>query len=115
RAHEAAVQRDAARAAIAGGAAFLAAGQVERIAQHVEQRLLRLTEELDVVAVHSRRYVVLGHQAFLARSCAMRAARRASTPATSVRNWMVPRFSSMGRHTPRVAVSTRPCPASPPP
>src|SRR5438132_11481594 len=40
-----AIQHDAARPAIAGRAAFLAADQIERVAQHVEQRVLRLAEE----------------------------------------------------------------------
>ena len=46
-----AVERDAARAAVAGGAAFLGAGQAQLVAQHVEQRVLRLAQELDRVAV----------------------------------------------------------------
>jgi hypothetical protein len=95
-ADEAAVQRDAAGAAVARGAAFLAAREMERVAEHVEQRVLRLAEELDLVPVHRRRDVVLGHQFSLARSSAINAARRASTPATSVRNSMVPRLSSIG-------------------
>src|SRR4029079_11445082 len=81
-----AVQHDAARAAVAGCAAFLAAGQVERVAQDVEERLFRVAEELDRVSVHRRFDVVLGHQWVLARSRAIRATRRASTDATSVRN-----------------------------
>src|SRR4029077_3769056 len=47
RADDLAVEDDGARAAIARAAAFLAAGQVELVAQHVEQGLLRLAEELD--------------------------------------------------------------------
>jgi hypothetical protein len=54
RAHQPAVERDAAGAAVAGGAAFLAAGHVQRVAQDVEQRLLRLAEELHRVPVHRR-------------------------------------------------------------
>ena len=42
-----AVDDDAAGAAVAGCAAFLAAGQAQHVAQRVEQRLLRLAEELD--------------------------------------------------------------------
>ena len=38
-----------------GGASLLAAGEVERVAEHVEQRVLRLAEELDLVPVHRRR------------------------------------------------------------
>src|SRR5437867_1997768 len=108
RADEAPVERDAARPAVARGAALLAAGQVERVAEHVEQRLLRLAEELHRVPVHRRRHVVLGHQRALARSSAISAARRASTPATSMRNSTVPRLSSMGRHAARAAASSRP-------
>src|SRR6266478_4465280 len=105
-----AVQHDAARPAIAGRAAFLAPGQVEGVAQHVEQRVLRLAEELDRVAVHRRLDVVLGHQLLLlARSSAIRAARRASTPATWIRNSTVPRLSSMGRQAARAAASSRSC------
>src|SRR5512144_5246 len=107
RADQAAVEQDAAGPAVAGGAAFLAAGQVERVAQHVEQRLLRLAEELDRVAVHRRLDVVLGHQLLLARSSAIRAARRASTPATWIRNSVVPRLSSIGRQAARAAASSR--------
>src|SRR5206468_3295992 len=95
RAHEPPVERDAARPAVAGGAAFLAACQVERVAEHVEQRLLRLAEELDLVPVHRRRHVVLGHQLSLARVSAINAARRVRTPATSMRNSTVPRLSSI--------------------
>src|SRR5439155_10024526 len=112
RADEPAVQRDAAGAAVAGGATFLAAREMQRVAEHVEQRLLGLAEELDRVPVHRRFDVMLGHQLVLARSCAMRAARRASTPATSMRNSVVPRLSSMGRQAARAAASSRCCAAS---
>src|SRR5262249_40304561 len=87
------VECDAAGPAVAGRAAFLAARQVERVAQHVEQRLLRLAQKLHLVSVHRRHDVVLGHQRVLARSSAINAVRRASTPATSMRNSMVPRLS----------------------
>ena len=50
-ADEPAVEHDAAGAAIAGAAAFLAAGQAEPVAQHVEQRLVGLAEILDGIAV----------------------------------------------------------------
>ena len=56
-----AVDDDGAGAAIAGAAAFLAAGQVELVAQHVEQRLLRLAQKLGGLAVDGGRYVVFGH------------------------------------------------------
>ena len=104
-----AVQHDAAGAAVAGGAAFLAAGELQRVAEHVEQRVLRLAEELDLVAVHRRFDVVLGHQFVLARSSAIRAARRVSTPATWMRNSIVPRLSSMGWQAARAAASSRSC------
>src|SRR5439155_8091964 len=107
RADEAPVKRDAAGPTVARGAALLAPGQVERVAKHVEQRVLRLAEELDRVPVDRRRDVVLGHHRPLARSSAMSAARRVSTPATSVRNSTVPRLSSIGRHAARAAASSR--------
>src|SRR5712692_1144651 len=110
-ADQAPVQHDAAGAAVAGGAAFLAARQVEGVAKHVEQRLLRLAQELDRVPVHRCLDVVLGHQLVLARSSAIRAARRASTPATSMRNSVVPRLSSIGRQAARAAASSRSCAA----
>src|SRR5438132_12502869 len=109
---QAAVERDAAGAAVAGGAAFLAAGEVQGVAQHVQQCLFGLAQELDRVAVHDRFDVVFGHQLVLARSSAIRAVRRASTAATSVRNSMVPRLSSIGRHAPRAAASSRCCAAA---
>src|SRR5438105_7969288 len=77
RAHEPPVERDAAGAAVAGAAAFLAPGQVQRVAEDIEQRLLRLAEELHRVPVHRGLDVVLGHYWVLARSSAIKAARRA--------------------------------------
>src|SRR5262249_57773463 len=121
RAHEPAVQRDAARAAVARRAALLAAGEVQGVAQDIEQRLLGLAQELDGVSVHDRFDVMLGHQWLRppplsapprARSSAISAARRASTPATSTRNSTVPRLSSMGRQAARAAASSRFCAAS---
>ena len=53
---------DGAGAAVAGRAAFLAAGQAQHVAQHVEQGLLRLAQELDRLAVDRGRYVMLAHQ-----------------------------------------------------
>src|SRR5712691_10942270 len=103
------LQHDAAGPAVPGGAAFLAPRQVEGVAEHVEQRLLRLAEELHRVPVHRRLDVVLGHQLVLARSSAIRADRRVSTAATSMRNSVVPRLSSMGRQTARAAASSRSC------
>src|SRR6185503_11821895 len=106
RAHEAAVDGDAAGAAVAGRAAFLGAGEAQLVAQHVEQRLLRLAQELHGIAVHGCGYVVLGHQPFLARSSAICAARRARTPATLMRYSLVPRLSSIGWHAARAAASS---------
>src|SRR5258706_11210166 len=111
RADQPAVERDAAGATVAGATAFLAAGQMERVAKDVEQRLLRLAEELDRVPVHRRFDVMLGHQDVLARSSAIRAARRASTPAPWRRNSVVPRLSSIGRQAARAAASSRSCAA----
>src|SRR5262249_22703752 len=111
-ADEAAVQHDAARAAVAGGAAFLATREMQGVAQNVEERLLRLAEVLDLVTVDLCVDVMLGHQFALARSSAMRAARRVSTAATSTRKSTVPRLSSMGRHAAPAAASSRACAAS---
>ena len=87
-----AIADDAAGAAIAGGAAFLAAGQVQRVAQDVQHRFLRLAQELDRLAVDGGGDMMLAHisEPLLvvmpcARSNAMAAVRRASTPATLVR------------------------------
>src|SRR5215813_8939903 len=89
--------------------AHLAAGQMERVPEDVEQGLLRLAEKLDRVAVHRRLDMVLGHQLVLARSSAMRATRRASTPATWMRNSTVPRLSSIGAQIALAAASSRSC------
>src|SRR4051812_23700989 len=61
RAHDLAVGDDRAGAAIARAAAFLAAGQAELVAQHVEHGLLRLAEILDRLSVDCRGYVMLAH------------------------------------------------------
>src|SRR5581483_3065853 len=106
RADEAPIDGDAAGAAIAGGASLLGAGEPQLVAQDVEQRLLRLAEELHLVPVHRRRYVVLRHQLFLARSSAICAARRASTPATLIRKSLVPRLSSIGRQAALAAAAS---------
>src|SRR5437667_4367397 len=45
------------------------------------------------------------HQEVLARSSAIKAARRASTPAIWMRNSTVPRLSSIGEHAARAAAS----------
>src|SRR5262245_32590226 len=109
RAHQPPVERDAAGPAVAGGAAFLAAGQVERVPEDVKQRLLRLAEKLDRVPVHGCFDMVLGHQLVLARSSAIKAARRVSTPATCTRNSTVPRLSSIGAQAALAAASSRSC------
>src|SRR5262249_33939046 len=111
RAHEPAVQRDAAGAAVAGRAAFLAAGQVQGVAEHVQQRFFRFAEELHLVAVDRRFDVVLGHRSALAGSGGFMAARRVTPPATSMRNSPVPRLSSIGRHAARAAASSLSCAA----
>src|SRR6185436_6250928 len=109
RADQPAVEHDAAGAAVTRGAAFLAAGELQGVAEHVEQRVLRLAEELRRIAVHGRLDMVLGHQAVLARSSAISAARRVSTPATWMRNSIVPRLSSIGAQAARAAASSRSC------
>src|SRR5262249_55609104 len=106
RADQAAVNDHAAGAAIARAASLLAAGQMQIVAQHVEQGELRLAHELGGLAVDLRRYVMLAHQRPLARSKAIVAARRASTPATLVRYSIVPRLSSIGLHARRAAWSS---------
>src|SRR5579885_1361788 len=85
RAHETPVQDHAAGAAVAGAAAFLAPGEVELVAEHVEQGLLRLAEEIGLLAVDDGGNVGSAHRWAPARSKAMAAARRASTPATLIR------------------------------
>src|SRR5262249_56837545 len=92
-----------------GGAAFLAARQVERVPEDVEQCLLGLAKKLDRVTVHGCFDMVLGHQLVLARSSAIRAARRVSTPATCTRNSTVPRLSSIGVQAALAAASNRSC------
>src|SRR5262249_37520174 len=93
----------------AGRAAFVGAGQVQGVAEHVQQRFFRLAEELDRVAVDRRFDMMFGHQFVLARSSAIMAARRVNTPATSMRNSTVPRLSSIGRHAARAAASSLSC------
>src|SRR5216683_7548774 len=61
RANDLAVDDDGAGAAITRAASFLAARQVELVAQHIEQGLLRLAEELDGLTIDDGRYVGLGH------------------------------------------------------
>src|SRR6185295_770272 len=106
-ADDAAVQHHAAGAAIAGAAAFLAAGQQQPVAQHVEQRLVGLAEIADRIAVDGGRNPNLGHYFPLARCNAVSAARRARTPATLMRNALVPRLSSIGRQAADAAAARR--------
>src|SRR5476651_2482587 len=87
RAGDAAVYGDGAGAAVAGAAAFLAAGQPERPAQHVEHALFGVAQEFLGLAVDRGGNVKLGHDVYFppARWAAMAAARFSSTPATLVR------------------------------
>src|SRR5579862_7708002 len=91
------VEHDAAGPAIARAAALLAAGQAKAVTQHIQQRLVAFADIFDRVAIDLRGNVNLVHHLPLARFSAISAARRASTPATSIRNSIVPRLSSMGR------------------
>ena len=104
--HQPAVEDDAAGAAIAGAAAFLGAGEPELVAQHVEQRLLRLAQELDGLAVDGGGDV---HACFIGGP--PRAGRRWRRRAGRARRrpWcgsaMVPRLSSIGRQAARAAAA----------
>jgi hypothetical protein len=51
RAHQPAVDNDAACAAVTGAAAFLGSSEPQVVPKHVEQRLLRLAQELDIIAI----------------------------------------------------------------
>src|SRR5258708_16817968 len=103
-----AVDHDGARAAIAGAAPFLGAGQHQFVAAHVQGGRLRLAQLLVFVAIHGRRDVVFPAHGFcLARSNANAAARFASTPATLMRYSLVPRLSSIGRHAAAAACARR--------
>src|SRR5262249_34947576 len=106
-ADDATVERHGAGAAIAGAAALLAAGEAEAVAQHVEQGLVDLAEIRDRVAVDGGGNLDLGHQFPLARLSAISAVRRASTPATLMRNSLVPRLSSIGRQAAEAASASR--------
>src|SRR5215469_8798016 len=112
RADDIAVADDRAGAAVARATAFLAAGEAEFVAQHVEHRLLSFAEILHRLAVDRGRDVMLAHQGALltqraaARSKAMVAVRRARTPATLVRYSIVPRLSVMGLQAACAAASS---------
>ena len=56
-----AVHDDRAGAAVAGCAAFLAAGQADHVAQHIQQGLLGFAEEFGFLAVDGGGNVSLGH------------------------------------------------------
>src|SRR5262249_13442151 len=101
------VDGDAAGAAIARAAAFLAAGEPERVAQDVEQRLRGITEELGRFPVDRGGDVHLGHGAQFpfARSMAIAVLRLSSTPAILVRYSMVPRLSLIGLQAARQAAA----------
>ena len=108
-----AVDHHRAGAAVAGGAAFLGAAEHQFVAQRVEQRLLRLAQELVFVAVDRRGDVMFFcHQFCLARSSACWAVRFASTPATLIRYSLVPRLSSIGRQAALAALASRSSAAS---
>ena len=72
-AHQDAIHSNTAGTAIAGAAAFLGAGHVELVAQHVQQGLSRIAQQFMAVAVDRGVYILLGHQDF-ALSSAMAAA-----------------------------------------
>ena len=61
RTDRAAIDHHGARAAIAGQASFLRAGEFEHVAQGFEQALARLAQELDGFAVDCRFYQGLFH------------------------------------------------------
>ena len=61
---QAAVQDDAARAAVAVAATLLASGQPEIVSEDLEKRLPRLAEELDVLTVDLRFYVYFARHRF---------------------------------------------------
>src|SRR3546814_9203726 len=94
-----AVKGNAAGAAGAGAATRLGAGQAERPAQHVEQAVGGIAEELGAVAVDGGGDVGLRHGQFpparsAARSAAIVAVRRSSTAATRVRDRKSTRLNS---------------------
>src|SRR2546430_1402578 len=68
RADQATIDRDAAGATVARAASLLASCQKELVAQNIQQRELRLAQELSGLAVDRGRYVMLAHQRFPARS-----------------------------------------------
>src|SRR5581483_9725406 len=93
--HQASVEEDRARAAVAGRAAFLRARQPERVAKRRDERLVAVAEELGRLAVDGGVDMEF-HRLFSARAAAIFAARRVSTPTTVRRYAAVPRLSSIG-------------------
>src|SRR2546421_483405 len=61
--HELAIQMDGARAAVAGAAAFLRAGEAQIFTERVEQRDVRLHQHLEGLAIHGEAQELLGHDA----------------------------------------------------
>src|SRR5438876_3112544 len=79
-AHQPSVEDHTAGATVAGAAAFLAAGEIEFVAEYIQESLLGLAEEIPGLAVDDGGNVMSAHWRSPARSKAMAAARRASTP-----------------------------------
>src|SRR2546428_2945510 len=82
--HEPAVEVDGARAAVAGPAALLGAGETEVLAERVEQRHVRLHERLHRLAVHGTAQELFGHHGppidqAVARASAWMSVRRVRT------------------------------------
>ena len=101
-----AVEHDAAGAAVAGGAAFLGAGQRQLVAQHVEQRLLGLAQKLDRIAVDGGGDVNLGSSA---RPSPARARSAAGAPRQHARD-LDPVFDGAALVVDRLAGGRRPPP-----
>jgi hypothetical protein len=73
--HGPSIQENRARAAVAGVAADVGAGQVEVVADEVDEELARLDLALVPLAVHGYRDRVLAHAAFLTARAASTSAR----------------------------------------
>jgi hypothetical protein len=58
-AHQAPVEGDAASAAVTGGATLLAAGQMQLVAQDIQQGLMGLAKKFDGITIDGRGYVKL--------------------------------------------------------
>src|SRR5262249_9835811 len=98
RLHRLAVEIDRAGAAVAGLAADMRTGEVELLAQEVDQQGARLDQRLDALAVHGERDVGFGHGDLRqpARDLARASARVSITPAIFLRYSGVPRRSEAG-------------------